>query len=534
MPKTYKIGTRGSLLALTQCQQVKDQLEILTGDSFELKILKTQGDENTEVPLWQLDGKDFFTKELDHALQNGSVDLVVHSYKDLGSERPSGIQLAAITKRSFPEDVLLFRNNFLSNCQQKKKIIIGTSSPRRITNLTSGLSEYLPGSNHVETKVLRGNINTRIQKLLDRDNHYDAICLALAGVERLANSKKSSSILKELVKDLSFMILPPSIFPPAASQGALAIECLALRNDNQELLNKLQKLHDFDTYEEVSREREAFVSYGGGCHLAVGVHVKKWQGHFIHTHKGVIDQRSIDIHKIESQENKKLNLILEKYSYQDLFLGSSPQNPIKEITEPYLQDQIITKKSTPIDISKITEPIHLYVTSVYCQKGLKEILNKKGHLIRGIFTSGASSMKKILSDKYPIHLCADSHGDHEINKFLNSNFLQLILKTSKKTKMIVLTNNLSESSLGETIPCYTREIGQDSAHNLKNKIESKKIFYWTSFYQYQKYLELFPGLKDKDHLCGLGKTFKEFNKRNIKVYPIGLRLLIKKLNPPTK
>ena len=92
----YKIGTRGSLLALTQCTQVKDQLESLTGDSFELVEIKTEGDENTELPLWQLDGKDFFTKELDQALLSHKVDLVVHSYKDLGSERPEGIQLAVV------------------------------------------------------------------------------------------------------------------------------------------------------------------------------------------------------------------------------------------------------------------------------------------------------------------------------------------------------------------------------------------------------------------------------------------------------
>ena len=95
--KKYLIGTRGSLLALTQCTQVKNQLEKITGDQFELKVIKTQGDQITDKPLWQLEGKDFFTKELDAALLTGDVDLVVHSYKDLGSDRPEGIKLAAIT-----------------------------------------------------------------------------------------------------------------------------------------------------------------------------------------------------------------------------------------------------------------------------------------------------------------------------------------------------------------------------------------------------------------------------------------------------
>ena len=88
--KKYIIGTRGSLLALTQCKQVQQHLEEVTGASFELKIIKTQGDMDTSKPLWQMEGKDFFTKELDHALLNREIDLVVHSYKDLGSDRPDG------------------------------------------------------------------------------------------------------------------------------------------------------------------------------------------------------------------------------------------------------------------------------------------------------------------------------------------------------------------------------------------------------------------------------------------------------------
>src|SRR3954468_22494027 len=104
---TYKIGTRGSLLAVTQSTLIKNQLEALSGEKFELVTIKTQGDQITNKPLWQLEGKDFFTKELDEALLAGEVDLVIHSYKDLGSERPEGIKLAAVTERRFAHDVLI-------------------------------------------------------------------------------------------------------------------------------------------------------------------------------------------------------------------------------------------------------------------------------------------------------------------------------------------------------------------------------------------------------------------------------------------
>ena len=181
----------GSLLALTQCNQIKKVLEEKTGDDFELKIIKTEGDLNTEKPLWQMDGKDFFTKELDHALLAGEIDLVVHSYKDLGSERPEGIKLGAITERTYPHDILLMNKNVVEKLKSgtfSEELIIGTSSPRRIYNVENFLCEYLPGNvTEVKTKQLRGNVNTRVSKLVAGD--YHGIVLALPGLERLALTK---------------------------------------------------------------------------------------------------------------------------------------------------------------------------------------------------------------------------------------------------------------------------------------------------------------------------------------------------------
>jgi len=164
----YKIGTRGSLLALTQCKQTKNELEEKSNDSFELIPISTQGDQITDKPLWQLDGKDFFTKELDHALLTKSVDLVVHSYKDLGSERPEGIQLEAITKRKFAHDILLIEKETIKDLANKKVFTVGTSSPRRTENIKQFLKDFLPNiSSNIEIKVenLRGNVNTRIEKV---------------------------------------------------------------------------------------------------------------------------------------------------------------------------------------------------------------------------------------------------------------------------------------------------------------------------------------------------------------------------------
>src|SRR5437868_3658848 len=126
--QSYKIGTRGSLLAVTQSTLMKNELERISGDKFELVTIKTQGDEVTNKPLWQLEGKDFFTKELDEALLRGDVDLVIHSYKDLGSARPDGIKLAAITERKFAHDILLIPQQFVGQLKNwKGDFVVGTS-----------------------------------------------------------------------------------------------------------------------------------------------------------------------------------------------------------------------------------------------------------------------------------------------------------------------------------------------------------------------------------------------------------------------
>ena len=529
MPKKYIIGTRGSLLALTQCTQIKDKLVDLTGDEFVLEVIRTEGDENTSLPLWQLDGKDFFTKELDAALLTNKVDMVVHSYKDLGSERPEGIQLAAVTQRMFPEDIILYKKSFLKKCVDQELITVGTSSPRRMTNLTSTLADFLPGEGKVETKNLRGNVNTRIQKLVD--DEYDIICLALAGLERLANSEKSLEILKGLTQDLDFMILPPSVFPPAASQGALGIECLSQRDDSGELLKKLKMVHDDDTFDEIKREREAFNSYGGGCHLAVGVHVKKWNDLFIHTHKGIVDDKLINIKQIEKSENsniheaEELNLLLQKNSYADVFIGTTKE----QNTVPYLTDKIISKDYLKPSAKSLSKICNLYITSKHCEEGLKFLLKDSGQKIRGVFASGASTMKLLLRQGIPVQFCADSHGDQEIQRFLKSKVVQLMLSIEEKTALSILTNDVSTSLLGDTVACYTRSINEEMAKGLQEEIESKNIFYWSSFYQYEQYINLFPSITGRNHLCGFGKTFKEFSKRNIKVFPIELTQFINEL-----
>ncbi len=525
MPKKFIIGTRGSLLALTQADQTRRKLEELTGHQYELKIIKTQGDLNQKVPLWQLEGQNFFTKELDEALKTKAVDLVIHSHKDLGSYRPPELTLAAVTQRQFSHDVLLVKKEVIENWSDLKTFKVGTSSPRRMHNLKTYLKDFLPlksPSVEVKTEPLRGNVNTRIEKL--RKGEFQGIVLALAGLERLALGEESRPKLEELLNGLNFMILPQSVFPAAASQGALAIECLKERNDDLELISALKKIHDDETSSEIQRERKAFNEYGGGCHLAVGIHVKKIGGGFIHTHQGYSEKEGV----VEKQFFERESTLPELPKGKSIFVGlpmdkaQSSFNSIKgwESKGPkVLFDQIIQKK--PQTLSEISEAQlnkgHFYITSDYCTRALEDISNPQS-----LWASGTKTMRKLAQNGYWVNGTADSFGESEILSLKKSQTIQILLgmsdKNLAKNPWWVLTNDQAQSLVGQSIPAYTR-IVHDSPENYEKEIQNTQVFYWTSYFQYEKYKERFPFIRDRIHCCGLGKTLENFKKTNTVVTP---------------
>ncbi len=485
----YKIGTRGSLLAVTQATITKNKLEELTGEKFELVLIKTQGDQITDKPLWQLEGKDFFTKELDAALLSGDVDLVIHSYKDLGSERPVGIKLAAITERTFAHDVLLTKKSTVQKLKDwSGDFVVGTSSPRRIENLTSELSGFIPSHPKIRCENLRGNINTRIQKL--RDDNYHAITLALAGIERLAHRPDSLAQLTELLDGLTFAVLPQSVFPSAASQGALGIEVAEARLDDKKLLGLIQRIHHAPTAQEVGREREAFKSYGGGCHLAVGIHVREFAGNFLHFHKGTVDGKKILVKKREGVELKKIEA-------GKVFLGTGS-------AEGVVSDVLFVKKPTGVEAAVSGK--HVFVTTALALESIKKEAGT-------FWAAGPETRKKLVEKGFWVNGGADGMGHAEIIKLRNSKALSLMMGD---LPWLVLSHTKAQSPVGEVFASYEHSMTQPS---LEQKTELSKITHawWASFPQYEAYTQAVPEMKYIQHFCGLGKTYLSFKEKTISV-----------------
>ena len=241
-----RIGTRGSALALWQANEVARQLRALPGiPGVEIITIKTQGDLNQAVPLWATDGKGFFTAELDRALLDKDVDLVVHSLKDLTTIMPQGIALSAVLEREDPRDVLVTRTGGgLRELPQGASL--GTSSLRR----RAFLARLRPDLKHLE---LRGNVPTRLRKL--DEGGYDAIILASAGLKRL---------------DLADRISQPLEFddcPSAVSQGAVAV---TIREGDDAVARWTAPLDHQATRIAVTAERALLRRLEGGCQVPVG------------------------------------------------------------------------------------------------------------------------------------------------------------------------------------------------------------------------------------------------------------------------
>jgi len=250
--KNIVIGSRGSDLALWQANHVKDQLAAL-GHQSTIKIISTQGDRIQHLSFDKMEGKGFFTKEIEAALLDKSIDLAVHSHKDLETTSPEGLTIAAVSQRENPAELLLVRpESYDKNLPLglKENPIVGTSSARR-------KSQLITFRDDLTIKDLRGNVPTRINKL--RDGNYDAIVLALAGVKRLELD----------LSDFVTTTLDPTVFIPAPSQGVLGLQ---IRETDTELAAILAKMNDTEVAHQIGVERAVLKLLNGGCQLPLGVY----------------------------------------------------------------------------------------------------------------------------------------------------------------------------------------------------------------------------------------------------------------------
>ncbi|YAF96585.1 MAG: hydroxymethylbilane synthase [Nodularia sp. CChRGM 3473] len=251
--RIIRIGSRKSQLALVQTYWVREQLQKSFPDiSFEVHTMSTQGDKILDVALAKIGDKGLFTKELEVGMLNQEIDFAVHSLKDLPTNLPEGLTLAAITERENPADALVVHVKYKDKQIETLPAgaVIGTSSLRRLAQLR----HQYP---HFTFKDVRGNLNTRMAKL--DAGEYDALILAAAGLQRLG------------MGDRIHQILPPEVSLHAVGQGALGIEC---RADDNELITLLKAIEHSETRDRCLAERAFLRMLEGGCQVPIGVNTE--------------------------------------------------------------------------------------------------------------------------------------------------------------------------------------------------------------------------------------------------------------------
>jgi hydroxymethylbilane synthase len=277
-PRALKLGTRRSALARAQSAAVARQLEQLhPGLTVELVGIETRGDRILDTPLSAVQGKEFFTDDLDTALLAGETDFTVHSYKDLSLDRSERLLLAAVPRRAQPHDIAVFAADVPEHLAAGHELVIGSSSPRRAAFVPELLQRVLPRRSadrrelgRVKLVDLRGNVDSRLRRLREPRGsirHLDGIVLAFAGLSRLWADAAGVILLRELLAPLPRMVLPLSQCPSAPAQGALALEC---RSDDQGTAALLAAMDHAPTRRAVDAERALLAMRGGGCHQRFG------------------------------------------------------------------------------------------------------------------------------------------------------------------------------------------------------------------------------------------------------------------------
>jgi hydroxymethylbilane synthase len=251
-----RIGTRGSLLARWQAEHVRKQLFAGAGVETEIVIIKTLGDKQQMAPLSQIGGKGIFIKELEEALLEETIDLAVHSVKDVPTDTPSRLMFPAVCRREDVRDCLVATNGAtIASLRQGARV--GTGSLRR----QAQLRHIRPD---LDVRDLRGNVDTRLRKV--ESGEYEAVMLAKAGLDRLGWSGRITETLS------------PEVFLPAVGQGAIAVEC---RLKDTEAAEVVAGLDDAESRTAIIAERSLLAALHGGCQVPLGAWARIERGELV-------------------------------------------------------------------------------------------------------------------------------------------------------------------------------------------------------------------------------------------------------------
>lgn len=483
-----RIASRKSDLARLQAYSVGEALKAQT-PKIEIEYLfrESLGDKNLQDPLWQMPEKGVFTQDFYEDLVRGKADLVVHSWKDLPVENRPGTQIAATLPRADARDLFLLRRDRWQKVGATKSLKVFSSSPRRAYNLENFFKEALPTK--IDTVVfepVRGNVPTRIQKLLDQD--ADGLVVAKAAIDRLLGApqeefKKVQSELRHQLAQCYFMILPLTQNPAAAAQGALAIEISDGRRDLKELLSQI---HCQVTFASVQKERARLKEYGGGCHQKVGVTVLSRPFGEITLTRAFTDA-GLKVDRVEfvpSQESTQ-----PPAQKENIF-------PLNPQDGSFFDRVAITDFNSP-DTIETTNPGPLWIA-----RGSALPPSWQVPLGTPVWVSGLETWRSLAKRGVWVTGSSESLGESEDPR------LDILL--NRQVNWTKLTHDEGfESTRMKNLATY-KLVPKKNPPSL----EGKTHFYWMSGSAFEQALKIYPGIKKGYHACGPGNTY-EILKRHL-------------------
>jgi hydroxymethylbilane synthase len=514
-PRALKLGTRRSALARAQSAAVARQLEQLhPGVAVELVGIETRGDRILDTPLSSVEGKEFFTDDLDAALLAGQVDFTVHSYKDLSLERSARLLLAAVPRRELPHDIAVFAADVPERLAAGHELVLGSSSPRRASFVPEFLQRVLPRRTadrrtlgRVRLVDLRGNVDSRLRRLREprgSARQLDGIVLAFAGLARLWADAAGVAMMRELFSGLPRMVLPLSVCPAAPAQGALAVEC---RPGDVATVALLRAIDHAPTRAAVAIERALLAQRGGGCHQRFGATQIELPGigTLLYLRDGVDSDAPLDGAASPPQWTPAAALEPPGDTVT-AWDGSRAERPgIEPIAAGAARSAERLSRATALfvshrralpegDSTHVPSGAHVWVPGTDTWQALAE---------RGVWVEG----------------CADGLGFGALEPMLSEPLLQL----PARDQWTVLTHADAVEGwpAGDVIATYRHAPAHDTSGELAGAPPADATHvYWHSSAQFERWRgRLRPGVQ---HACGPGKTYEHLRRagvQNLRVFP---------------
>ncbi|MES2776714.1 MAG: hydroxymethylbilane synthase [Bacteroidota bacterium] len=488
MKQLFNIACRGSWLSLAQAEIFSQKiLAHFPGITLNLVIETTAGDKEQNTPLHLVEGKDFFTREIQDCLQNGKADFAVHSMKDVSNEYFFQGNHYAIIDRDCLQDVVIFNEDITDKIKAGKKITIGTSSPRRSLMATGFLQKALPkGSEnpvHIESQPIRGNVDTRLQKLNDQE--YDGIILAAAGLNRLLRFSPSKEKVSQLLQNKKLMVLPLFECPPAAGQGAIVAEATA---DNTDAIEILERIKSEVFTNAILQERVYAQKYGYGCSQQFGVfHVDTENTSFTYTSGANENSQPFTEWDFEMPTDITAKELFSSTDYMKDFF--SYQFLDEDASSLQGGTPLVDRGQNAVFISS-----HKAIHSTAL---VNKIAGKK------VWAAGTRTWYELAKKGIWVEGCADGLG----LEFLQSTWESPLVKLKRRDIQIITNTSSAHHWIADGWDAAaTYELIPKHAEEIQAAINKAPFIFWTSFQQYEQYKTFIND--DALHACPAGKTAK--------------------------